>query len=227
MTKTRVLVGGLMLVIAAALGWVLFIGLPRWYGAPAQAPPPPAPVPSARVDDVRKIKVRLFYLDADGTRLVSVEREVPYEAQAVAQARQIVEAQLAPPSAVGDTTPVSAMPAGTTLRALFVTDTGTAFVDLSREVSSAHPGGTTNELLTIYTVVQALTTNLPAITSVQLLVDGKEVDTLAGHVDIKRPLPRSDDWVTTPAGSTPAVTSAGASTPSSTTTDGSPRTDAR
>lgn len=227
MTRTRVLVGGLMLVIAAALGWVLFIGLPRWYGAPAQPAPPPAPVTSARVDDVRKIKVRLFHLDADGTRLVSVEHEVPYEAQTVAQARQIIEAQLAPPSAVGDATPVSAIPAGTTLRALFVTDTGTAFVDLSREVSSAHPGGTTNELLTIYTVVQALTTNLPAITSVQLLVDGKEVDTLAGHVDIKRPLPRSDDWVTAPANSTPAVTPSGASTPRSTTTDGSPRTDAR
>lgn len=225
MTKTRVLVGGLMLVIAAALGWVLFVGLPRWYGTPTVPPPAPAPVPSARVDDVRKIKVRLFYLDAEGTRLTSLEREVPYEAQVVAQARQIIEAQLAPPTGSADTAPTSAIPAGTTLRALFVTDTGTAFVDLSREVASAHPGGTTNELLTIYTVVQALTTNLPAITSVQLLVDGKEVDTLAGHVDIKRPLPRSDEWVTTVGASAP--TAAPTPAPTSTTTGGSPNTDAR
>ena len=68
-------------------------------------------------------------------------------------------------------------------------------MDLSREVATAHPGGSLNELLTIYTIVQALTTNLPAVTSVQLLVDGKEVDTLAGHVDMKRPLPRADEWV--------------------------------
>ena len=225
MTKTRVLVSALTLVIAAALGWVLFVGLPRWYGAPSQPPPPPAPVPSARVDDVRKIKVRLFYVDVDGTRLVSVDHDVPYDAQVVGQARHIVEAQLAP-VASGDTAPVSAIPAGTTLRALFVTDTGTAFVDLSQEVSSAHPGGTTNELLTIYTVVQALTTNLPAITSVQLLVNGKEVDTLAGHVDIKRPLPRGDQWMTTAAAG-PAPSSATAPASSSTTTGGSASADAR
>ncbi|MGC4083958.1 MAG: GerMN domain-containing protein [Vicinamibacterales bacterium] len=120
---------------------------------------------------------------------------MPYAEQTAAQARNIVEAQLAavePPL-------VSAMPAGTTLRALFVTPDGAAFVDLSADVSTAHPGGSISELLTIYTLVQALTVNLPAITSVQILVDGHEVDTLAGHVDIRRPLPRNDAWVSEPA----------------------------
>ena len=81
------------------------------------------------------------------------------------------------------------------MRALFITDKGEAFVDLSREVASAHPGGSINELLTVYTFVNALTGNLPAITSVQLLVDGKEVDTLAGHVDLRRPLVKNLSWV--------------------------------
>ena len=53
---------------------------------------------------------------------------------------------------------------------------------------TAHPGGSMNELLTIYTLVDALVVNLPAVTVVQLLVDGKELDTLAGHVDLRRPL---------------------------------------
>jgi hypothetical protein len=30
--------------------------------------------------------------------------------------------------------------------------------------------------------------NLPAIQRVQILIGGKEVDTLAGHVDLRRPL---------------------------------------
>jgi hypothetical protein len=30
---------------------------------------------------------------------------------------------------------------------------------------------------------------------VQLLVDGKEVDTLAGHVDVRRPLLKNLDWI--------------------------------
>ena len=51
-----------------------------------------------------------------------------------------------------------------------------------------HPGGTTNEMLTVYALVNTLTSNLPAITGVQLLIDGKEIDTLAGHLDLRRPI---------------------------------------
>ena len=85
----------------------------------------------------------------------------------------------------------SAVPSGTRLRALFVTEKGEAYIDLSREVSSAHQGGSVDELLTVYTLVHALTSNLPAVTAVQLLVDGREVETLAGHVDLRRPLAKN------------------------------------
>jgi Sporulation and spore germination len=78
---------------------------------------------------------------------------------------------------------------------VFITEHGEAYVDLSREVASAHPGGTVDELLTVYTLVHALTENLPAVTAVQLLVDGKEVETLAGHVDLRRPLAKNPAWV--------------------------------
>jgi hypothetical protein len=83
------------------------------------------------------------------------------------------------------------VPPGTTLRAVYLSDRGEAYVDLSPEVSTAHPGGAVNELLTVYAIVNVLTTNLPAVTKVQILVDGHEVDTLAGHVDLRRPLARS------------------------------------
>ena len=83
------------------------------------------------------------------------------------------------------------MPAGTKLRALFLTERGDAYVDLSREAVTAHTGGTLNELLTVYTIVNALTVNLPAVRSVQILVDGKEVQTLAGHVDLRQPLAKN------------------------------------
>jgi len=198
----RVLVVTLTLLVALSLGWLLYVGLPRWYGTPPAVEPGAAAAPT--VDDARTIKVRLFYVDASGTRLTAVEREVPYAEQTVAQARQIVDAQLAPVSTDGAAGLVSAIPAGTTLRAIFVAER-TAYVDLSGEVTSAHPGGSLNELLTIYTLVQALTTNLPGIAAVQILVDGKEVETLAGHVDIKRPLARADEWIAAPAGAEPAA----------------------
>jgi spore germination protein GerM len=179
-------------VAAIALLVVAFVWVarsaPRWRSGTriVAAPSPTAPAPPGR-----KIKARLFYVNESGTKLTGIERDVAFAENASEQAREIVAAQI---GAVTEPL-VSAVPAGTALRALFITDNGHAFVDLSREVMSAHPGGTINELLTIYTIVNAVTANLPAVTSVQLLVDGKEVDTLAGHVDLRRPLTKNLAWV--------------------------------
>jgi spore germination protein GerM len=154
--------------------------------AAAAAAPGPAAA-TAPAPQGRKIKAQLFYVSDDGMRLVGVERDVPYAEAAVDQAREILNAQVAPVAAPL----VSAVPPGTAVRALFLTEGGQAYVDLSRDVATAHPGGSLNEMLTIYTIVHALTFNMPAVTAVQLLVDGKEVDTLAGHVDLRRPLAKN------------------------------------
>ena len=61
-------------------------------------------------------------------------------------------------------------------------------------VSHGWPGSV-SELLTIYTIVNALTVNLPTIKSVQLLVEGKEVDTLAGHIDLRQPIAQNPDLI--------------------------------
>lgn len=184
MTARRAALVAGVTATTAVLAWVLFIGLPRWYapagrGAAAAAAAPAAPAPPGR-----KIKAHLFYVADDGTGLVSVERDVPFGEGTVQQAKEIVAAQLAPPP----DPLLSAIPPGTALRALFITAKGDAYVDLSRDVSAAHPGGSIDELLTVYTIVNAVTANLPAVSAVQLLVDGKEVETLAGHVDLRRPL---------------------------------------
>lgn len=175
---------------AAGLTWLLFAGLPYWYSAPAVSGGP-APSTGGQTIPVRKINARLLYVSEDGTKLIGVEQEVPYAEEPVEQAKAIIAAQVAE-APEGQ---ISAIPPGTTLRALFVTEAGEAYVDLSRELAEAHAGGSLNELLTIYTLVDAVTLNLPGINSVQLLVDGKEVDTLAGHVDLRRPLAKNLDWI--------------------------------
>jgi spore germination protein GerM len=189
MTQRRGLAIGALVVSTAAIGWVLFIGLPRWYGPRSTTLAPAKPAASASAG--RKIKARLFYISEDGTRLTGVERDVAYGDGAAAQAAEIVKAQIAPVTG----SLLSAVPPGTALRALYLTSGGEAFVDLSREIVTAHPGGSLDELLTVYAIVNALTMNLPAVTSVQVLVDGKEVDTLAGHVDLRRPLAKNVSWV--------------------------------
>ena len=134
----------------------------------------------------------LFFGSADGLGLVPVEQEIPLAQGTVAQARALVEAQLA---AVAPAPLVATIPQGTTLRALYVSDRNEAFVDLDGVVRAKHPGGSMNELFTVYTIVNALTENLPAVHAVQLLVDGKEVDTIAGHDDLRRPLEKNLTWI--------------------------------
>ena len=176
-------------VFAIAAGWFLFVGLPRWYAA-RQAPAAAGAAGTAPSSAVRKITATLFYVSEDGMSLVQAQREVPFGATVAEQARAIIEAQIAAAAPL-----VSAIPPETKLREVFVTERGDAFVDLSGDITARHPGGSLDEIFTVYSIVNALTVNLPAITRVQILVDGKEVDTLAGHVDLRHPLVKSLEWV--------------------------------
>jgi spore germination protein GerM len=171
--------------------WFLFIGLPRWYASRhPQAAAGSAAAGAGSTTPVRRITATLYYIGDDGMALVPVQREVPFAATVVEQARAIIEAQIAaaPPL-------VSAIPADTKLRDVFITERGDAFVDLSADLTAKHPGGSLSEIFTVYTIVNALTVNLPAVTRVQILVNGKEVDTLAGHVDLRHPLSKNMEWV--------------------------------
>ena len=179
--RAALVAGAALLVAVASALWLS--AWPRLLG-PAATTAVSAPA-AAPAEPSRTIKARLFYVSDDGMRLTSVEREVPF-AEGAEQAREIVNAQIALAGPF-----VSAVPPGTSVRAVYVTGRGDAYVDLSGEAAAAHPGGTLNELLTVYTIVDALTVNLPAVQAVQILIEGKEVETLAGHVDLRRPLAKN------------------------------------
>src|SRR5512139_1482656 len=117
--RAAIIVAAIALVAVAA--FVLVVMVPRWY---APKPPDAAPVSTAAPASVRKITATLFYISEDGLSLAGAKREVPFGEPIVEQARRIVEAQLLPaPRPLA-----SAIPDGTTLRSLFLTDRGDAFV---------------------------------------------------------------------------------------------------
>lgn len=200
MRRPQILVLAL-LATALATGIVLFLIWPRPGGTDGTG------AVQEHASDQRKIKATLFYVSDDGTRLVPVERDVAFGEGTLEQARRVIEAQV-------DAAPAgrtSAIPPGTRLRGVFLTERGEAYVDLTSDVVAAHPGGAATEILTVYSIVGALVVNLPAVKAVQILVDGREVDTLAGHVDLRRPLPADEKWldlaVESPAASQPAAES--------------------
>ena len=50
----------------------------------------------------------------------------------------------------------------------------------------------------MYSLVNALAINVPEINAVQIMINGSEVDTLAGHIDLRQPLEPNMQWVLDP-----------------------------
>jgi spore germination protein GerM len=193
----RMLVIGAIAMLAIAGGWWLAARISSRRAAGGQPPSTTAAGPAVAAD-ARKITATLYFVSEDGMALVGVQREVPFGETVLDQARQIVISQLA----VAPGSLVSAIPSETTLRAVYLTERGDAFVDLSADARTKHTGGALDEIFTVYAIVNALTTNLPAVKRVQILIEGKEVDTLAGHVDLRHPLQKNLKWVKTEKGDT-------------------------
>ena len=72
---------------------------------------------------------------------------------------------------------------------LIVENGKVAKVNFSRELQKNFVGGSTGEEMLVGSVVNTLT-EFPEIQKVQILVDGQEVETLSGHMDLSQPLPR-------------------------------------
>jgi spore germination protein GerM len=131
----------------------------------------------------RTINVKLFFQAADRPGLVMEERTVPFSNDLGAQLKAVV-GELIRGSKSGL---VATLPAETKVLEVFVTPRGIAYVDLSKEASQG-TSGSHDELLSVYSIVNSLTVNFPAVRRVQILLEDRPTDTLAGHVDLSRPL---------------------------------------
>jgi len=73
---------------------------------------------------------------------------------------------------------------GSDVRSVFLVDPGVAVIDLNSAFADAHRSGVLVEELTVTSLIHTISVNTPGILKVQILVDGKERDTLAGHADL-------------------------------------------
>jgi len=73
---------------------------------------------------------------------------------------------------------------GSDVRSVFLVDPGVAVIDLNGAFADTHRSGVLVEELTVASLIHTISANTPGILKVQILVDGKERDTLAGHADL-------------------------------------------
>jgi hypothetical protein len=73
---------------------------------------------------------------------------------------------------------------GSDIRDVYLVDPGLAVIDLNAAFADNHRSGVLVEELSVVSLVQTLSANIPGITRVKILVEGNERETLAGHADL-------------------------------------------
>jgi spore germination protein GerM len=154
--------------------------------APAASSPESQASAESGASPLAKASVTLYFPSAAGDTLEAETREIVDTKRPADRGAQILAALLEGPQSKAA---LPAVPSGTTLRKLWVRDDGNAYADFSEELASGLTGGSADEILTVYAIVDSLTSNIPSIRRVGILVAGRERETLGGHLDVRRPLP--------------------------------------
>ncbi|MEE4112763.1 MAG: GerMN domain-containing protein [Desulfobacteraceae bacterium] len=144
----------------------------------------PGMLPGWAADEGGRQLVHLYFADATRPLLIAEARIMVNPGEPTAFSRQLV-LELINGSARGN---LATIPKETRLRSFFLLGDGTAVVDFSAHLQENHPGSCRLEQLTLFSIVNSLILNVPEVDQVQILVDGAEVQTLAGHLPLEFPL---------------------------------------
>ena len=143
-----------------------------------------APTSSAlpRSESVSSRVVVLFFATADGSGLARESREIDSCADSGDCIRTIISELVKGP--LGELEPTVPQ---TAVNRIIVTDS-LATVDLGEGFVTGLPGGSSSEMTAIYSIVNSIVANVPGITGVKFLIDGRERGTLKGSLDLRSPL---------------------------------------
>jgi len=139
--------------------------------------------PSASMDQAT-MSVTVYSATKDAMYLVAEHYTVPKNAHPAQTAIELLIA------GTKDAQLISVVPAGTQLRRISIKDK-IAYVDFNDKLVKNNTGGSASEMLLVAAIVNTLT-EFHDIQKVQIMVEGKKIDTISGHMDIGEPLSRSE-----------------------------------
>lgn len=122
--------------------------------------------------------VEIYFSDQQERFLKPEKRYVIKEDDMAQQATEIVNALL-DGSKSGL---VNTFPDGVVLQGIKVSADGTALVNFNRNLVKSYPGSSTSEMATIYSLTNSITQNISGIKKVKILIEGKEVPSIKGHI---------------------------------------------
>lgn len=120
-----------------------------------------------------------MFWSAGPDQLGPVRIELPLSADPVERSKQLLNALITKP-----TTEERTLPADTTLLGFYILPDGTAIADFSDALVTEVPSGIASEQTVVDSIVDTLKENVPSLRRLKILIQGQEVDTLAGHIDL-------------------------------------------
>lgn len=170
----------LVVAVLVGLAAVTFVALRD------RGPSRRAPAETAALEELGQgvQSVVMVFADREALDMVEERRDVVVPEDRTARAKAILEELALGPEESGA---VATLPKGTHVRSVFFDDAGGVTVDFTHEIVDNHPGGSTGELMTIRSIVRTLAANFAGTKSVRFLVEGKEIETIAGHIDASVP----------------------------------------
>jgi hypothetical protein len=177
-TKSRKFRKGKRIAILSAIGVAVFGFLVFFFVSIFNMVYPPVSGRDGAQARREKLPVILYFSDKNERFLVPEERFIPKEKSPDLMAKGLIYA-LSEGSKAGN---VNTLPEKVKVKGVKIDQNGVACANFSRDFIDKHPGGTTAEIATIFSLTNTLIRNIPAIKSVKIMVDNKPIASIKGHV---------------------------------------------
>ncbi len=168
-------------LVSAAFLWWRMRAAPPAAGAAQQ--------PAAAASQLNEPLVITLSVPADGL-LAAVQAPITRQPDTQSLAREALAALFADPA--GSQAPVLK---DLRLRGVYLDAAGTGYIDLAPVEQREVRASVWEELIALYAMVNTLSQNFEEIRQVRFLVDGREVQTLAGHIELSRKFTKRMDLV--------------------------------
>jgi spore germination protein GerM len=170
----------LSVLVAAVLGMSIYV----WHMRGRAAATPVASVDSGPVvapvaGNMERVTLFIAYDDIGVLRAQSAQIPMPSVRQQ--RAEEVLRALIALYLSKSSPHP---LPPGSDIRSVYLVDPGLAVIDVNAAFADGHRSGVLAEELTVASLIQTLSANIPGVSKVKILVEGKQRDTLAGHADL-------------------------------------------
>lgn len=175
----RHLIIAVAVMVAVALGMSFYAWRMRGRVNRAEVPANTQPVAPPAAGPSEQVTLYVAYDDAEVLRPRAVR--IPLPAGRQERAEELLQALV---DLYLDKSSPHVLGPGSEIRGVYLVDPGLAVIDLNAAFANGHRSGVLIEELTMASLVGSLSANIPGISRIKILVDGKERDTLAGHVDL-------------------------------------------